>query len=114
MIKDYIGGILSTAVFAGMAGLIVYSVHQSNVDDDKRAAETTKQWNEWVVWRDANCHVTERMIGLSESSGKFHQNDNATVYDCGGMKYVVADSVEWNAKHQTLDFSQIPKTFDKK
>jgi hypothetical protein len=114
MIKDYIPAICSTAVIVGFIGLFVYGFHQDNVEDAKRASETTREWNQWVDWRNANCHVTERMIGLSETSGKFHQNDNATVYDCGGIKYVVADSVEEAAKNQSLYFSQIPKTFDKK
>lgn len=112
--KEYIGGFVATAIIVMFFGFIGFAIHQSNIEDDQRAVETTKQWNEWVAWRDANCHVTERMIGLSETSGKFHQNDNATVYDCGGMKYVVADSVERAAKSKSLDFSQIPKTFDKK
>lgn len=110
----YIGHTVLILFWAAVVGMIVYAFHEDNIRDDQRAVETTKQWNEWVVWRDANCHVTERMIGLSESSGKFHQNDNATVYDCGGIKYVVADSVEYDAKNQSLDFSQIPKLFDKK
>jgi hypothetical protein len=93
---------------------MMYVINHDSVQADIRATETTKQWNAWVVWRDANCHVTERMIGLSETSGKFHQNDNATVYDCGGVKYVVADSVEYAAKSKSLEYSQIPKLFDKK
>jgi hypothetical protein len=114
MIKDYISGILATSVLAGVIGLFTCAIHQGNAEDDQREVETTKQWNAWVVWRDANCRVTERLVGLSESSGKFHQNDNATVYDCGGVKYVIADSVEYAAKNKSLDFSQIPKLFDKK
>jgi hypothetical protein len=96
------------------AGMIWHAIHTDNLNDAKRAEETTAQWNAWVAWRDANCHITERMIGLSETSGKFHQNDNATVYDCGGVKYVVADSVEYAAKSKSLEYSQIPKLFDKK
>jgi hypothetical protein len=114
MIKDYISGICASALLFGMIGMFAYVIHQDNVADDKRAVEATKQWQEWVVWRDSNCRISEWMVGLSESSGKFHQNDNATVYDCGGVKYVVADSVERAAKDKTLDFSQIPKFSDKK
>lgn len=110
----YVGSSVLALFWISVVGLITYAFHHDNMQDEIRATETTKQWNDWVIWRDANCHVTERMIGLSESSGKFHQNDNATVYDCSGMKYVVADSVEYAAKNQTLDFSQIPKLFDKK
>lgn len=110
----YVKGIAAALFWVVLSGSMLYVFHHDSVRKDIQIAETTKQWNEWVVWRDANCHVTERMIGLSESSGKFHQNDNATVYDCGGIKYVVADSVEYDAKNQSLDFSQIPKLFDKK
>jgi hypothetical protein len=110
----YTKDILWTLVWVCIIGMCAYAIHHDNVADDQRIVETTKQWNSWVVWRDANCHVTERMIGLSETSGKFHQNDNATVYDCGGVKYVVADSVEYAAKSKSLEYSQIPKLFDKK
>jgi hypothetical protein len=59
--------------------------------------------------------VTRIAASRSGWSGcQFHQNDNATVYDCGGVKYVIADSVEYAAKNKSLDFSQIPKLFDKK
>jgi hypothetical protein len=114
MIKDCISGICASALLFGMIGMFAYAIHQDCVRDDQRAVETTKQWNAWVGWRDQNCRISEWMVGLSESSGKFHQNDNATVYDCGGVKYVVADSVERAAKDKSLDFSQIPKFSDKK
>ncbi len=106
--------IAGLSFWACIVGFAIYAIHHDNMQDQVRASETTKQWNEWAVWRDANCHVSERMVGLSETSGKFHQYDNATVYDCGGMKYVVADSVEDAAKNQSLEYSQIPKLFNKK
>jgi hypothetical protein len=114
MIRVRVSSVVTTAIFVGIIAFFTYAIHQDNVADDKRAVETTKQWNQWIAWRDANCHISEWMVGLSESSGKFHQNDNATVYDCNGIKYVIADSVERAAKDQSLDFSQIPKFSDKK
>lgn len=106
--------IIALLFWACLGGWMAHVIHDSNVRDATRVTETTKQWNDWTTWRDANCHITEWMVGLSESSGKFHQNDNATVYDCGGVKYVVADSVERAAKDQDLEFSQIPKFSVKK
>jgi hypothetical protein len=96
-----------------LGSFVAYAIHDDNVRDAIRLKKTTSEWNSWVAWRDMNCHITEWMVGLSETAGKFHQNDNATVYDCHGIKYVVADSVEYAANHQSLSEEEIPK-FDKK
>lgn len=96
-------------IFAGLAAFSYCAVQEGNRNDAIRVNETTKLWNDWIAYRDANCHVTEKMFGLSETSGKFHQNDNATVYDCVGVKYVIAESIENAAKSKDLQIWQIPK-----
>jgi hypothetical protein len=114
MIRVRASSLFTTTLFAGIVAFFTYAIHQDNVREDADEVQAQKQWGKWIAWRDANCHISEWMVGLSESSGKFHQYDNATVYDCNGIKYVIADSVERAAKDQSLDFSQIPKFSDKK
>jgi hypothetical protein len=106
---DNLSGIIISVIFFGFIGFTVYAFHESNEQDAQRAIETTKKWNQWLTYRDSNCKLVEKMYGLSETSGKFHQNDNATVYDCDGIKYVIAESVEKAAKFGSLDYDQIPK-----
>lgn len=88
---------------------MAYGLHDDNVQKEKRIAEVMPKWNAWLAYRDKNCKVSERIYGLSETSGKFHQNDNATVYDCGNVRIVIAQSVENRAKTQDLYLDDIPR-----
>jgi hypothetical protein len=112
--KELLKIIAGLAFWASIFCGIAYCIHDDNVQSAILEKQARKEWSDWVVYRDANCRVVEKMYGFSESSGKFHQDDNATVYDCGGMKYVVSESVEDDGNSGTLrSDAYIPK-FDKK
>ena len=92
-----------------VVGLFTKAFHDDSVRDKQREISTTNSWNDWLTYRDKNCKIVEKMYGLSETSGKFHQNDNAVVYECEGIRYVIAESVENAAKSKSLQEWQIPK-----
>lgn len=106
--KGWVGAIVTILVLASMPSMIAYGLYDDSVRDKQREISTTKSWNKWLTYRDKNCKIVEKMYGLSETSGKFHQNDNAVVYECEGIKYVIAESVENAAKRKSLQEWQIP------
>ena len=95
--KEFLVGLMKfafwIAVIAVIIGLFWREIEQ---DAQKRAAYNVlvqAKYAKWNAYKHDNCKVVERMYGISTSSGKFHHNDNATVYECkDGLKHVIAQS----------------------
>lgn len=82
--------------------------------DDKQAAaydaQVQAKYAKWVAFREANCKVSEKVYGLSMTSGKFSSNDNAVVYECkDGIKYMMSQKVEEAIKAGHGNVSFIPE-----
>ena len=100
---------IMTPILATLLVMAAYSIDSDKKKTDNEKVIATQKWNEWVSYRDKNCHVSEKLYGLSMTSGKFHQDDNATVYECNdGVKYVVAQSIESAAVSHSLQTWQVP------
>jgi hypothetical protein len=76
---------------------------------EERDAVVQAKYAKWVAYRDANCKVVEKLYGLSMASGKFSSNDNAVVYDCNGVKYMMSARAEENIKKHEGDEDFIPE-----
>lgn len=109
-------GVIIIAMCVGRLGV---AIHKDNIDAVQHANQVRPLWDKWVEFRDSNCHVTQRLYGISMSNGKFHYNDNMTSYECNnGVTYSVTRSVEEEVKSCypvgegcSLQMERIPQDF---
>lgn len=87
-----------------MISVVGYQSHQSTKAYEISVA---KKWNSWVQYRDKNCKLTEKLIGISVPGNKMTYKENFNKYECeNGLTYTIAESRE-NGKGDLADIPSI-------